>query len=374
MSVQAVNTQSNGLYGKTGRFDRTSPRPYTLPKPPGANDNSPRPANDNFRKSVQLARLTPAGQGLVRRIPWLNYALNAWDLYRFINGENTQGQMDGSATMVVNGWTLEKDCGLTPTHYDMNSGFCNAPSPTTPCFSGSLASTARAINLPIDQNRCRLRKLAEAGNQGPPSYNKLFDAAQYWWRNSSTTPNPVGQVIARQLQRPIEPLVVIDPNTLPIGLPMNLPLPIPWALVPHRLNDPIGSQRDQGETRPRFVTPRPPGPGTKEVKLMPRSVMVAVRLMHAATEGLDFLDAVHKALPKEFQAKAYRKDGKWWNATPQDRARAIYDNLDKLNWNDAALNLLKNEVGDRILGRANAKADKALNNSPIGRITRGVAF
>jgi len=102
---------------------------------------------------------------------------------------------------------------------------------------------------------------------------------------------------------------------------------------------------------------------------------VLQKALHATTELLDHLDSFHDALPKQFQAKGgFIKGLGFRNATPQAKARAVMQNFDKLDWNEVVKNIIANEIEDRTLGRANAKADRFLNNTPIGRITRGIAF
>lgn len=278
----------------------------------------------------------------------------------------------GSYTpMNIAGWTLQNTCTtLTPSHYTQASGFCAGPLASDPaCFSGSIISNAVPIGQPYSNVGCRLTLVRQTGDVlGVPRYS----AVSFWWR-----PTPFsGAAFRRPIPR-VRPRPVIDPNDLPILWFGPNPVPLPTVLVPHRQNDPLGSTRNNGDSKPSFVPRGPPPARVKEVKLRAITGVVAVlqKAVHATTELLDHLDSFHDALPKQFQAKGgFIKGLGFRNATPQAKAQAVMQNFDKLDWNEVVKNIIANEIEDRILGRANAKADRFLNNTPIGRITRGIAF
>ena len=274
----------------------------------------------------------------------------------------------------MSGWTLQTVCNaaLPVTHVSYNVGFCTGPIASTPCPVLGQAKTVQGVGTPAGVGCNMLHWYYPAPNSSPgnPRYNIL----SYWWRpGGGANPNYVPK---RSIPRLPRPLPVLDPNNLPIAMPIPLPVPIPTALVPYRANDPIGSQRTNGDSRPVVPPRRPPPPREKEVKL--RAIRGALAIVqaagHAVTEGLDYLDAIHDALPGKFKAKPMFKGGQWYSASPQAKADAIWRNFDKIDWNDAIKNLAMNELLDRVLGRANGAADRALNQSPIGRITRGIAF
>lgn len=376
MTYLTAYRAGSGQYGETSRRPSNLPRPYQpQTKPAGANDNAPRPANDNVRRARALLNLSPKGRALLRKMPYVKTAANAYELWRLLNQTSSLGQveqpMDGM-------WTLQTDCAfpLAITHYVLNSTGCTAPSVSTPCVGGQVVTGAVGINMPVTLNRCRLIKLNHSSTalNGSPRYTTL----QYWWRNSSTTPSPVGQVFARQIPRAPKPQPVLNPNALPIFWPMPLPTPVPFALAPYRVNDPIGTTRSNGDPKPaRRFARKPPGPGEKEVKLratLPAGVLAIQKAGHAVTEGLDLLDSFYDALPKTVRSAGVFKGGKWWKVSPQEKVRVIWNNFDQLDWDKVIKNLAKNEIEDRILGRANASADRALTRSPIGRINRGIAF
>lgn len=282
-----------------------------------------------------------------------------------------QRLVGGFTPLNMAGWLFEKTCSpLPPTHYTQVSGFCDAPNGGGVCFTGSIATGALPIGTPYSSVGCRLTLMRETHTVlGSPRRT----ATSYWWRPTPFSPGAFRRALPRGRPRP-----VIDPNGLPIRWFGPDPLPLPTVLVPYRQDDPIGSTRNNGDQKPRFVPRRPPeGPTTKEVKLRATAGVVGViqRLGHATTELLDHIDSFHDALPKQYQAKGGFVPGLGFrNATPQAKVQAVMKNFDKLNWNEVIKNVAKNEIEDRILGRANAGADRALNRSPIGRITRGFAF
>lgn len=367
MSYLTAYRSQSAKYGGDGvKAFKPPPAPYKpATRPPFANDNVPRPANDNLARVGGLGSWSRRGRLIIRRNPWLNALEFGLDLWRLQNNNNSLGQVSQ-----MSGWTLQTVCaGGGPTHYNGSIG--TGPWSSTPCFGSFLDSTAVPINapFPFSWGRIRFERLTGTYSSGSPLYGTI----SYYHRPARVA---AGTRLFRQAQRTPAPRPVLEPALLPILMPMPLPLPVPLALVPHRLNDPLGSQRNNGDKRPRITPRQPPPKDTKEKKVRALSGLVGLIQSggHVLTEALDLLEALHDALPKDYQAKAVFKGGKWWNATPQAKAEAIYNNFDKMNLNDAVKNLIANEIGDRILGRANARVDQALNRTPIGRITRGVAF
>lgn len=367
MSYLAAYRQGSRKYGTGGDKHSNSPSPYKpSTKPAGANDNSPRPANDNRRRPslrplARLARLHPAARLMLIAFDNLNLV------------RRNEPQVYGHTKFALTGgWTIHNQCfgvscpqtSRTPeTHMSIGTIFsCTCGTQPTPSWRHisdprGLENATSIVTWHYNVPGTISGPLAAAA-----TYRRVGTGAWQAWRK------PVWTMP--------KPMPVIDPHLLPIMLPMQLPLPHP-AAVPRYFNDPLGSQRTNGDVRPRFVVRGPPPLGTKEKKLRAIGAYAAIaqKAMQATTEGLDYLDALHDALPDKFKARPkWTKELGWRAASPQAKARALYDNFDQINWNEAVKNLIFNEVGDRILGRANAKADKFLNNTPFGRITRGVAF
>lgn len=357
------------------------PPPYQPPtKPPASNDNFPKPVNDNSKKVARnLARLSKAGKLIARRLPYIGYALTALELWRLLNQNNTLGL---GRVNLPNGMILQTDCGASPpSHYNYIAGG-SGPWTSDICFSSSLDTSARPLGQPIPFNVGKIRLQKYVGQAAV--VQERYAASQYWYRPSTSFPNQ-GHVLARHAyrwpQRAPGKNVVIDPMNLPIKWPMPYPDPVPAPLAPHRLDHPFIRQTgNHAVPKPRFVVRRPPPPGDKEVKLAARggvlrTFLALQKISHGTTEALDALDAFHDALPKEYRAKGRYVEGLGWRkAPPQEKAKAIWDNIEHMDWEQAAINLAKNHAIDAVMGRANAGADRALNNSPIGRINRGFAF
>lgn len=105
-----------------------------------------------------------------------------------------------------------------------------------------------------------------------------------------------------------------------------------------------------------------PGPGVKERKLiiaLPPGM--AKKIIGAVTEGVDLIDCMHSALPKDKKAKALKKPGKqggkrfdsyaqaqaYWKgqkfATPSMKRKlaAVYKNFDLLSPHDITMGILE---------------------------------
>lgn len=367
-------------YGNESRRDKAFkfPDPYKPPVKPGfANDNIPKPANDNRVIPPHIpGGISRKGMRIISKVhPWLraiDYATWLMDLAR-------QNQSDlGGATKpdpAQNGWILERDCGEPATHIDgwIRSNIqCSSPWGTTVCFSGSLGVNPVGLGEPTPTNTIKVRTVSQSGTYGTTG-QPLFNAAQYWYRAPGTcSPKlPFPQRRTQPRTRPRMP--VLDPFKLPIQWFGPEPLPIPTALVPYRTNDPVGSQRNNGDRKHRWAPRRPPPKDEKEKKGK-TLVRIAQLAVHAVGEGLDVLDAIHDALPKTVQAKAVFKGGKWWNATPQAKAQALYQNFDQLDLNEAIVNLIVNHYVDQLVGKSSAKAKQFLDTAPGGRIVGGVAI
>lgn len=207
----------------------------------------------------------------------------------------------------------------------------------------------------------------------------------------------------------------LDPATKPIGKPAPQPETLPWAVLPYRQPNPWRDPVEQTERGPKpepalgppvgeqpppivrpplnpefpggkvvvrppsFVIPnRPPRKGEKEKKLaisLPAGHPV-MQGIGAVTEGMDVIDAIYWAIPKKYRPKGF--------TNPWDKARAIYDNADNIDWEKALENILKNEIEDQIIGRSSKARNKAQRDAgwkgrPVGAGsgvggTSGIAF
>jgi hypothetical protein len=231
----------------------------------------------------------------------------------------------------------------------------------------------------------------------------------------------------------VQPLVIADPFLHPIGVPVATPKPLPYEVVPHRSPNPGRAPSERTESgystprlgigvgtvldtapgvRPRTpgaqhdpttrtptvietapgVRPRPgppppahqakrPGKRTKEKKLIMGLTGKVAKVVNIFTEGADLVEALHKALPKKYQAKRNTvvdpKTGKTFTVPPRpdQQALAMYRNSDKMDWAKALGNVIKMEAGDRFagsIGKATAKANRKASNATGIRIQIGL--
>lgn len=128
---------------------------------------------------------------------------------------------------------------------------------------------------------------------------------------------------------------------------------------------------------PREATPEPrtKNPRDKKAKGIPGFLQ---KMHHAATEGLDILDALWGALPKKYRTSPKcgnpgtahswsglsnvsdpsRRTGGCF-VTPQQKAKDLAKNWGHLDLAKAGRNLINNEIGDRFTGRLYGGASKA---------------
>lgn len=100
---------------------------------------------------------------------------------------------------------------------------------------------------------------------------------------------------------------------------------------------------------------RPPRRDERERKFQDKKDILRVALARwgmAPTEWVDLIDALYAALPKEIRSLD-RNHG-----TVYRRARAVWENLDRLDVPSAVRNVVLNEIEDRIIGRILGKLNR----------------
>lgn len=202
-------------------------------------------------------------------------------------------------------------------------------------------------------------------------------------------PNP-NRVPSERRDYGLEP----KPNPWPEPTPLNpyWPFPVlpfypvnpePW-LPPTEPSVP-SIDFDTGFTNgKKLITPRPgrhykrpPGRNERETKktLNPSLFARLARMgISGATEGADFVGAVYEALPTNI-TRFKGRDGKWRDKDmgPINKAIRIFNNLDKLDVDQAVKNLIYNHLEDKLIGKLSAGARKDLerkgwtsNRNPFG--------
>lgn len=91
---------------------------------------------------------------------------------------------------------------------------------------------------------------------------------------------------------------------------------------------------------------------------MPAWMFAALRLYHGATEVGDLFDSLADAMPKETGC------GK---LPGFQKAACVINNWDQIDWAEAAINVIKNEIEDQLVGRASGK----LSDASVGARGKG---
>ena len=117
-----------------------------------------------------------------------------------------------------------------------------------------------------------------------------------------------------------------------------------------------------------------PGRSVKERKAkIPKWLALMAHAAWESTEIVDLIDEIFKALPPEVQATAPRtaitsptawKPGIRYTG-PLDKLRHIYNNLDRLDIEQAVLNVIMNQIEDAIWGRFFGKADQGWKRAGV---------
>lgn len=164
---------------------------------------------------------------------------------------------------------------------------------------------------------------------------------------------------------PVLPFPVVIFPGVPGMPPEILPPPAPnvqEVVVP--APSPGAGDRPRVSSRPatRHETKnRPPRNREKEKKIHVRTVAGgAWAVLNLITEGLDFLDVLWGALPKQHKTKG--------RPTPYDKARDIYDNWEAIDVAKAVENYINNQIEDYVYGMIGQQVAKAqgIIGSPTG--------
>lgn len=197
----------------------------------------------------------------------------------------------------------------------------------------------------------------------------------------------------------VPPYPALDPFPYPIGVPVPTPRPIPYRVIPERRPNPDRSPQEQptrgpspspaprprpvprpsqqpayewvltpggkGAPRPRpagrqnFHVLRPPSQGEREKKsamgVNPASLLGKV--LSAATESNDFLNAAYKSLEPDVQRELRR------DARPFEKLLHLLRNLDSIRPGSFLANLLSENLEDKAFGKMGKLGQKALRKA-----------
>lgn len=340
-----------------------------------------------FGDPSSMARWARKLARFARRNPWFNAAEFAFDLYRMMEPSEWTGFHDGLDGQrwqwsIPEGWVecynnalwapgtrrdryVRVDAGKNPGNM-LNWAGAN-------CGTWGSESQYRAAQPGDWYAGIYTRLWNPSANNWAPGANstpwRTWKAPDGWTGDDlpvyatspagEPAPGPV-QPVSVPVAVPVAPIgFTIDPASRPIGVPSGFNGPLPWVLLPSNPNgtytDPSGPP---APPRPpvRPVNPHRPDPGVKERKRRwggKIAVSYAKELLNTVTESCDAIDAVWQALPG---------DVKWTPGVPKTcdkKAADLWKNVDKLDWDQAIMNLLQMYVEDKLWGKYFQLSDKA---------------
>lgn len=134
------------------------------------------------------------------------------------------------------------------------------------------------------------------------------------------------------------------PAPAPVSQPASNPWDNPWFNEVRLSGDLEVTGKGAGIIPPSFQYAKPP-PGTREKKLKVNTRLAPFLIINALTESIDFTKAIWEALPAKYRkAKGTRIDY---------MLADIWRHWDKIDWREAAYNLVENAVEDNTIGRIN---------------------
>ena len=306
----------------------------------------PSPGQEIVRRRLQFGYVV--ARATVRRNPWISVAQNVWPLIQY-------AIQPAEKTIDLRGWTQVSTCNITPLRW--------AVSTNTSCVKGTIIGNptgtfidghAALIEPPYGWNPATSKNIKSYGNRRnhPIVPNvTIGDGAIHWSR-------PVAGTDEWPIEVDVPPKVGFNPDTFPGGHPNPWQLTTPFVSLPRPqgdpLNDPyLGTDADgqpSTGTQTQPATPDIPGPppsGVKEKKM--RLVLpwlngkVSVQAAaHLTTEGLDWLECLWKALPKNRRTKPSHRLGDMPGAqafnpdalvaTPQEKVLDVYRYWSEIDW------------------------------------------
>lgn len=348
--VQGYRNSAARTLGSGASFQKapppTPPKPWQLPARP-ANDNIPRPSNDNVANRPG-AKFKPSLSGRQLR-GVLTFGLDPESVL-------AKGLLNAMNSMP--GWAQPMNREMAQyTNWDglpLFKLWQNGPSGALGIESSGTASTrqtGQALGNP---------PYAQTQTIPPGFYADTFRVYKIdpvnWRADELATygPAPASGAKPRQYTYGLATVGTpyLFPYTLPYGLqPYREPSPFPESWVggneaPQPLVSPV--------SRPPPMVPRaPPGPRVKERKLKAGGTIGAVvRFLSAGSEAADLMDAFYDALPEKY--KTSMKGKKKWE---QELAKGqqLYQHWDKVDLDSALFNAVWNQAEDMAWGQLGIK-------------------
>ena len=404
-----------------------SPANQNAPAPPRpANDNFPKsPGKGSLSRSAM-------GGILKRFIPYLGWGLTAWELYELYKGYDAPqavftppgglvgwNQCPTCPPFQVHAYTVDFTAGCPVGCLSLQ-----AISPVA--YGSTVANNIRRVILWRWDNAAHTRYANTSaywrnasspfvwpGWHAPPDIGPFADPAPMPNPRVRPGPRPNGDPKTAPVEKPgmpaQRPLLPpwIDPMHIPPFMPHPLPIPPPYRAIPGIRTNPWRNPREQPRRGPRpaprprprpierhpmdrpdgqpgptiEVTPgrpmvernpnpqqRParPRPGEKEGKRKVVTMVAFVRrILNTVTESADLITAIWKAIPYKDRMDYHQGKRK---PTIQDRAQAIYDMFDKIDWEEALNNVIENQIEDFAFGKAGKAGGKKAGELQRDRI------
>jgi len=338
--ISATNAARTGRAALASGFVQllASPAPK-LPIDPGRTAKIlafPRLARYGTRKAITKLAVRLL---LTKAIGPIGLILDLWELYQAT-------QPDVAAHYDYTGWTQVQNCGGVDTfQYANHSAGCgtkffvgstegdtlvtpNNPSPGNTRYSQQwLRSRTISGTTHFGPSGSIWAKVQPAADPAPDPFVPAADgqpaliaAPQVWSPPLGNLPQSVKDALAEWPQSYISEEPFTAPQEIP-GRPIVYPnYRYEWEapLEPIPGNSVVPGVRPRSPQEPATYTPAPPPRGTKEVKLRARAGYAAVLgLIGTATETLDFVDAMYKALPEKYKIKGRSRFA--------SRARRVYE-------------------------------------------------
>lgn len=384
---------------------RRSPEglPTQPPRRSGANDNR------KFRIVVppDPRRLARYGKNVLRLNPFFRLAGDALNILELFQNAQSGGWENLGA------WTKYAQCGALDITYTMAHGRISA---ATASNSGVIAGLA---------NGCTIGQAVTAGTIGNPwsgVTNSQKSILIGRTKIVGTSPRAQAQEAYTRPANGAFPLPSYREAQSAKALPRNRPEfwaitanpalakpnqapaftpPVPWrqnkkwqapnrAVANHmdqlsrgyiRAQDPAKVPNDWslaielgGQARP--FAPKthemvsPTGTAQKPVKEKKAKLSPAfaffLKAVSAATESLDFVDAIYDAIPIELRPRYRDSKHEKKVLTPLEKAQAIFDNLENIDLDRAMINLIAEQAEDRFygtFGKMGGEISKRLNIS-----------
>lgn len=364
---------------KPKKYMRPRKDPYKTPRTRTPNrvppQFKPSPGVGDALKAAKL--VTKYARPLLRLHPYTRIASYLWDAYDFYdNWRSNQWAVQRPSGYNMSGWTMCCDNGVRPlsafrsgTRRPSNADFAIALG--NPCAPQVMipASCGQTLQVPTGLPPATVTFPVFATNNvfwvmyGPATFSgDRMNYSQLWAMarpNPDTSPMalPYTQAAAQPLPDfdfPPYPQEFVREGSVPEPLewPELSPVhPIPPYEVPAMEFEPGKPPKIVPHQNLRDRAGRKPEKSKKPMIFKKSGGAPAGKVFGAATEAMDAVNDMWKTIPEEYRTK---------NATQRDKFADVWKHLDKVDWEDAAVNWALSQASDYAIAKFNQKV-----NSPF---------